>query len=38
MIMMGEVSDKVYENQIYAYKVDQDQEKKTPKEKCDTIA
>jgi hypothetical protein len=36
--MMGEVSNKVYENQSYAYKVDQAQEKKTPKEKCDTIA
>jgi hypothetical protein len=35
--MMGEMSDKVYENQSYAYKVDQAQEKKTPKEKCDTI-
>jgi hypothetical protein len=29
--MMGEVSDKVYENKSYAYKVDQAQEKKTPK-------
>ena len=36
--MMGEVFDKVYENQSYAYEVDQDQEKKNPKEKCDTIA
>jgi hypothetical protein len=35
--MMGEVPDKVYGNQSYAYKVDQAQEKKTPKEKCDTI-
>jgi hypothetical protein len=29
--MMDEVSDKVYENQSYAFKVDQDQDKKTPK-------
>ena len=29
--MMDEVSDKVYENQSYAYKVDQAQEKKNPK-------
>ena len=36
--MRGEVSDKEYENQSYAYKVDQSQENKTPKEKCDTIA
>jgi hypothetical protein len=36
--MMGEVSDKEYENQSYAYKVDQVQEKKIPKGKCDTIA
>jgi hypothetical protein len=35
--MMGEVYDKVYGNKIYAYKVDQAQEKKNPKEKCDTI-
>jgi hypothetical protein len=35
--MMSEVSDKEYENQSYAYKLDQAQEKKTPKEKCDTI-
>jgi hypothetical protein len=35
--MMDEVSDKVYENQSYAYKVDQAQDKKTPKEKSDTI-
>jgi hypothetical protein len=34
--MMGEVSDKEYENQSYPYKVEQAQEKKTPKEKCDT--
>jgi len=35
--MMGEISDKVYRNQIYAYKVNQYQENKTPKEKCHTI-
>jgi hypothetical protein len=35
--MMGKVSDKTYENQSYAYKVDQAQENKTPKEKSDTI-
>jgi hypothetical protein len=36
--MMGEVYDKVYGNHSYAYEVDQAQENKTPKEKCDTIA
>jgi hypothetical protein len=35
--MVGKTSNKEYKNQSYAYKVDQAQEKKTPKEKYDTI-
>jgi hypothetical protein len=35
--MVGKNSNKEYNNQSYAYKVDQAQEKKTPKEKYDTI-
>ena len=35
--MMGEASDKVYENQSYAYEVDQAQERRVPKEEYVTI-
>jgi hypothetical protein len=35
--MVGKTSNKEYKNQSYAYKVDQAQDKKTPKEKYDTI-
>jgi hypothetical protein len=35
--MVGKTSNKEYKNQSYAYKVDQAQDKKTPKEKSDTI-
>ena len=34
--MMGEVSDKEQGNQSYLYKLEQAQEKKNPKENCDT--
>ena len=36
MKMVGKTSNKEYNNQSYAYKVDQAQDKKTPKEKSDT--
>jgi hypothetical protein len=35
--MVGKTSNKEYNNQSYAYKVDQARDKKTPKEKYDTI-
>jgi hypothetical protein len=35
--LVGKTSNKEYNNQSYAYKVDQAQDKKTPKEKSDTI-
>ena len=35
-IFVGKTSNKEYNNQSYAYKVDQAQDKKTPKEKYDT--
>jgi hypothetical protein len=34
--LVGKTSNKEYNNQSYAYKVDQAQDKKTPKEKYDT--
>jgi hypothetical protein len=37
MRLVGKTSNKEYNNQIYAYKVYQDQDKKNPKEKYDTI-
>jgi len=35
--LVGKTSNKEYNNQIYAYKVDQTQDMKTAKEKSDTI-
>jgi hypothetical protein len=35
--MVGKTSNKEYNNKIYAYKVDQTRDKKTTKEKYDTI-
>jgi hypothetical protein len=35
--MVGKTSNKEYNNQSYAYKVYQDQDKKNPKEKSNTI-
>jgi hypothetical protein len=35
-ILVGKTSNKEYNNQSYAYKVDKTQDMKTPKEKSDT--